>query len=857
MADYIPNTMNTYPLDGSVEFRINFDYLARKFIYVTLVDARNNRQTLTMGQDYRFVDKMTIRTNQVYGSPWTKIELSRITSATDRLVDFQDGSILRATDLNISQIQALHVAEEARSLITTEIHDAIEQAQKLSDEAREHAESAANSDASAAASAQEAVRQVNKAIRVPDPETYLNALPTADARANHTIAFDDQGQLVVRIPVPGSVEDVMIKLGGAGGQQYIGTVPSVAVLKGIEPSITGSRVTLRSYFAGSMAGGSDLYGVVAEDAAGLVADDGVIFKTAGGNFWVRHLVEDRVTPEMFGARGNPATMPYDAPGKVYDDEPLSRLFKSPYSIRMSNRLYAVQDTIWATQSTSVRTIDMNGAKVFFDFPLGDQNRWTFRCVNPLNPDPTYGIEPNYWNIFNGTIKGTAHIDSKYNDISKFNGLMVNQSLVTHVTINGFCDGLVLRGFCHSSGCFIDNCRDDFFGVYNQSNAISDAICGHCAGDGVIIKGDFNVVCNVTMKKAGVHNGNPEPGFLSGCVVSYAQDGVDGRYNMCANIQCDQWGGGVMIMGGHFNTALNFNCGSSFYTKDGANAPKGNVAAYISGEGHYVDTQFYGDCVRGVHLHDKSKNSYIGTVRMGKVRGINLLTASGTGSNNYIHNIEAEHMYLGDSIYVNMPGLRIGSIRVRGFVSPYYNTAFARLYGPCQIGELILSSTQGTNELPVVWTQGDVEIGYLEVLNTRGVAYSVKDTNVVARRVNIRQAGGQIDSPVKLALSGRAWAEFWRVTGNPPQLQTAQTIEFGAYSGTQWGVANGGAILAPKPVPSVYRSAETAVASGGFNRTNGQPANKLDLSLSVSKSDRKLILAVDGVEFGYVVMTPAV
>ncbi|MBH0029269.1 hypothetical protein I6F53_20190, partial [Pseudoalteromonas sp. SWN29] len=49
------------------------------------------------------------------------IEIRRFTSATDRLVDFADGSILRAYDLNISQIQTLHVAEEARDLTAATI----------------------------------------------------------------------------------------------------------------------------------------------------------------------------------------------------------------------------------------------------------------------------------------------------------------------------------------------------------------------------------------------------------------------------------------------------------------------------------------------------------------------------------------------------------------------------------------------------------------------------------------------------------------------------------------------------------------------------------------------------------------
>lgn len=844
------NTIVEYPL-GETEYNIPFDYLSRKFVFLAFTGPEGVRQDLVNLNDYRFVSKGRIRLSVTPGAEFTTLEIKRFTSATERVVDFSDGSILRAADLNVSQVQSMHIAEEARDAITMEIQVAVAEAQRASREAQEAAQDAAGHDASSAANAEEAVRQVNKAIRVPDPEVYLNALPPAADRAGHTIAFDDQGQLVVRIPVPGSVEDVMIRLGSSGGMQYIGTVPSVAVLKTIEPSSTGSRVTLRAYFAGSTQGGSDLYGVLAENAGSLTADDGVVFKTAGGNFWVRHLADDYVTPEMFGAQGNPISTPYDSAAKVYDDEPLSRLFKSKYHIRMSTKLYAVLDTIWAAQSESVRNIDMRGAKVLFDYPLGNQNRFTFRCVNPLNPDPTYGIEPDYWNIFNGTIKGTAHVDSKYNDINRYNGLMVNASIVSNVTINGFCDGLVLRGFCHSNGCFIDNCRDDFFGVYNQSNAISDAVCGHCAGDGVIIKGDFNLVCNVSMKKAGVHNGNPEPGFLSGCVVSYAQDGVDGRYNMCANIQCDVWGGGVMIMGGHFNTALNFNCGSSFYTKDGPNAPKGNVAAYISGEGHYVDTQFYRDCVRGVHFHDKSTECYVGTIRMGFVRGVNALTCSGTGANNYIHNIEVGRIALGDSVYVNWPGMRIGSIRIRGGVSPYYPTAFCRLYGPCQIGELTFYSSQGTNELPVVDASGDVEIGYLEVLNVRGVAYQVTNGSVVARRAFIQQAGGQVDSPVKLTLTGSAWAEFWRVTGNPPSLRSAQSIQFGAYSGTNWQTTAGGSVLAPLPVPSSYRiqGALTSVASGGFNRSNGQPANKLDLGLSVSISDRQLIIAVGGTEFG--------
>lgn len=110
-------TVMTYPLNGStVDFMITFEYLARKFVTVTLVGK--DRKELVLNQDYRFSEKNRITTTRAWGGAdgYTLIEVRRYTSATDRLVDFADGSILRAYDLNISQVQTLHVAEEARDL---------------------------------------------------------------------------------------------------------------------------------------------------------------------------------------------------------------------------------------------------------------------------------------------------------------------------------------------------------------------------------------------------------------------------------------------------------------------------------------------------------------------------------------------------------------------------------------------------------------------------------------------------------------------------------------------------------------------------------------------------------------------
>lgn len=116
MASVI-KTVLTYPLNGSTtDFNIPFEYLARKFVVVTLLGV--DRRPLTLVTDYRFATRTTISTTKAWGPSdgYSQIEIRRVTSATERLVDFTDGSILRAFDLNVAQIQTMHVAEEARDM---------------------------------------------------------------------------------------------------------------------------------------------------------------------------------------------------------------------------------------------------------------------------------------------------------------------------------------------------------------------------------------------------------------------------------------------------------------------------------------------------------------------------------------------------------------------------------------------------------------------------------------------------------------------------------------------------------------------------------------------------------------------
>lgn len=107
-----PSTIVTIPLTGQLEFVIPFEFLTRRFVVVTLLGV--DRKVLTLNTDYRFVASNKIRLESTPSGEYSRIELRRVTSTTDRLVSFVDGSILRATDLNLAQVQTMHVAEEAR-----------------------------------------------------------------------------------------------------------------------------------------------------------------------------------------------------------------------------------------------------------------------------------------------------------------------------------------------------------------------------------------------------------------------------------------------------------------------------------------------------------------------------------------------------------------------------------------------------------------------------------------------------------------------------------------------------------------------------------------------------------------------
>ena len=107
------STITQFP-SGNTQYRIEFDYLARTFVVVTLVNSSNPalNRVLEVGRDYRFLNPTMIEM-LVNQSGFDIVRIHRQTG-TDLVVDFRNGSVLTASDLTNAELQAIHIAEEGR-----------------------------------------------------------------------------------------------------------------------------------------------------------------------------------------------------------------------------------------------------------------------------------------------------------------------------------------------------------------------------------------------------------------------------------------------------------------------------------------------------------------------------------------------------------------------------------------------------------------------------------------------------------------------------------------------------------------------------------------------------------------------
>lgn len=112
------STIAFYAGDGATtDFTVPFDYLAKKFVRVSLgVTILKGGDYGDTSKDYYFLDKTKVRL-KVPPQVGEVLTIRRYTSATDRVVSFKDASVLKATDLDVSAVQTIHIAEEARDII--------------------------------------------------------------------------------------------------------------------------------------------------------------------------------------------------------------------------------------------------------------------------------------------------------------------------------------------------------------------------------------------------------------------------------------------------------------------------------------------------------------------------------------------------------------------------------------------------------------------------------------------------------------------------------------------------------------------------------------------------------------------
>lgn len=114
------NTLIIYKGDGSTtDFAVPFDYLRKSFVKVLLdsVTELKGGSSTDTSADYYFVDATTIRLRKIVPTTTQTITIRRYTSVKERVASFRDGSVLYSKDLDTAQVQAFHIAEEARDVI--------------------------------------------------------------------------------------------------------------------------------------------------------------------------------------------------------------------------------------------------------------------------------------------------------------------------------------------------------------------------------------------------------------------------------------------------------------------------------------------------------------------------------------------------------------------------------------------------------------------------------------------------------------------------------------------------------------------------------------------------------------------
>lgn len=303
------STITQFP-SGNTQYRIEFDYLARTFVVVTLVNSSNPtmNRVLEVGRDYRFLSPTMIEM-LVDQSGFDVVRIHRQTG-TDLVVDFRNGSVLTASDLTNSELQAIHIAEEGRD--------------QTVDLAKEYADAAGNSAGNAKDSEDEA-RQIAASIKAAGRIGYITRRSFEKGfnvtTWNEVLLWEEDGAyyrwdgtLPKNVPASSTPETsggiglgAWVSVGDASlraelslsdGYRLIGECPDILTLRTIEPQFNGQVIRLGSHTAGTGYGGGRFRAKI--DGSPYADNNGTIIKTVGGAVWLR-VNADVLNPLMFGA----------------------------------------------------------------------------------------------------------------------------------------------------------------------------------------------------------------------------------------------------------------------------------------------------------------------------------------------------------------------------------------------------------------------------------------------------------------------------------------------------------------------------------------------------------------------------
>ena len=110
------NKTSVFYAGGGSTYTFPFEYLQKNFVKVRYQKPDGNFEYLEQGKDYSVTEN---RVNLTHASrAEDKVNIYRSTP-TDRLVKYVDASILKAHDMNINELQTLHIMEEQTDYLST------------------------------------------------------------------------------------------------------------------------------------------------------------------------------------------------------------------------------------------------------------------------------------------------------------------------------------------------------------------------------------------------------------------------------------------------------------------------------------------------------------------------------------------------------------------------------------------------------------------------------------------------------------------------------------------------------------------------------------------------------------------